>query len=100
MAPDVALSSREKALKFLHDFLVGEFGLITMALAYGFAIVLPIVTTFFIFFSILEDSGYLSRLAVMVNRDLPDHGPQRESRPPDGARFGLRHDGHHDHPDP
>jgi len=32
------------------------------------AIVLPIVTTFFIAFSILEDSGYLPRLAVMVNQ--------------------------------
>jgi ferrous iron transport protein B len=39
-----------------------------MGLAYGMAIVLPIVTTFFIAFSILEDSGYLPRLAVMVNK--------------------------------
>lgn len=50
------------------DFFVGEYGLITMALSYGFAIVLPIVGTFFIAFSILEDSGYLPRLAIMVNR--------------------------------
>jgi ferrous iron transport protein B len=39
-----------------------------MGLAYGVAIVLPIVTTFFIAFSVLEDSGYLPRLAVMVNK--------------------------------
>lgn len=57
-----------KALRFLHDFLVGRYGLITMALSYGLAIVLPIVTTFFLLFGILEDSGYLPRLAVMVNR--------------------------------
>jgi ferrous iron transport protein B len=68
MKPEVKLTTMQKVMKFLHDFLVGEFGVITMALAYGFAIVLPIVTTFFIFFSMLEDSGYLSRLAVMVNR--------------------------------
>jgi ferrous iron transport protein B len=49
-------------------FLVGKYGLVSMGLAYGFAIVLPIVTTFFIAFSILEDSGYLPRLAVMVNK--------------------------------
>ena len=55
-------------LPFLRDFLVGEYGLITMALAYGFAIVLPIVATFFLMFSLLEDSGYLPRLAVMMNR--------------------------------
>jgi ferrous iron transport protein B len=53
--------------RFIHDLLVGPYGAFTMALAYGFAIVLPIVTTFFILFSLLEDSGYLPRLAVMVN---------------------------------
>lgn len=54
--------------ELLRDFLVGEYGLITMALTYGIAIVLPIVFTFFVAFSILEDSGYLPRLAVMSNR--------------------------------
>jgi ferrous iron transport protein B len=49
-------------------FLVGKYGLVSMGLAYGVAIVLPIVTTFFIAFSILEDSGYLPRLAVMLNK--------------------------------
>ncbi len=53
---------------FVRDFLVGEYGLITMALSYAIAIVFPIVGTFFIAFSILEDSGYLPRLAVMVNK--------------------------------
>jgi len=52
----------------VRDFLVGEYGMITMALAYGFAIILPIVATFFFLFSILEDSGYLPRLAAMMNR--------------------------------
>lgn len=66
--PDVTLSPWQKVARFFHDFLVGEYGVITMALSYGFAIVLPIVTTFFLLFSVLEDSGYLSRLAVMVNR--------------------------------
>ena len=54
--------------KFFHDILVGPFGIVTMALTYAIAIVLPVVTTFFIFFGILEDSGYLPRLAVMLNR--------------------------------
>jgi ferrous iron transport protein B len=48
--------------------LVGKYGVVSMGLSYGLAIVLPIVTTFFIAFSLLEDSGYLPRLAVMVNR--------------------------------
>ena len=47
---------------------IGRYGLLSMGLSYGMAIVLPIVTTFFIAFSVLEDSGYLPRLAVMVNK--------------------------------
>jgi ferrous iron transport protein B len=53
---------------FIRDLLVGDYGLITMALTYSIAIVLPIVGFFFIAFGILEDSGYLPRLAVMVNK--------------------------------
>jgi ferrous iron transport protein B len=48
--------------------IVGEYGIITMALTYAFAIILPIVTFFFIIFGIFEDSGYLPRLAIMVNK--------------------------------
>lgn len=56
------------------DLLVGEYGLITMALAYGIAIVMPIVLTFFLAFSLLEDSGYLPRLAVMMDRPFKAMG--------------------------
>lgn len=52
----------------IYDLLVGPYGIITMAFTYAIAIVLPIVSFFFIFFSFLEDSGYLPRLAVMVDR--------------------------------
>ena len=41
---------------------------LTMGLSYGLAIVLPIVATFFTAFALLEDSGYLPRLAVMSDR--------------------------------
>jgi ferrous iron transport protein B len=54
--------------------LIGKYGVFSMGLSYGVAIVLPIVTTFFIAFSILEDSGYLPRLAVMVNRVFKSMG--------------------------
>ncbi len=52
----------------LQELLVGEYGLITVALTYAIAIILPITITFFIAFAILEDSGYLPRLAIMSNR--------------------------------
>lgn len=54
--------------QFAHDLMVGEYGLLSMALSYSIAIVLPIVGTFFLAFGILEDSGYLPRLAVMMNK--------------------------------
>jgi len=54
--------------KLFRDLLVGPYGLVTMGLTYAIAIVLPIVGTFFFTFGLLEDSGYLPRLAVMVNR--------------------------------
>jgi ferrous iron transport protein B len=50
------------------DFLVGEYGLITMGLTYAIAIVLPVVSTFFLIFGVLEDSGYLPRLAIFSDR--------------------------------
>ena len=53
---------------FFRDLLVGEYGIITMALTYSIALILPIVGTFFIAFGILEDSGYLPRLAIMVHK--------------------------------
>lgn len=52
----------------IHDLIVGQYGIVTMAMTYAIAIILPVVGFFFIFFSFLEDSGYLPRLAVMVDR--------------------------------
>ncbi len=54
--------------KFFADFLIGEYGLWTMGLTYALALILPIVTTFFLAFGVMEDSGYLPRLAVLTNR--------------------------------
>jgi len=53
---------------WLQDLFVGEFGLVTMGLTYAIAIVLPVVSFFFLIFGILEDTGYLPRLAVMANK--------------------------------
>lgn len=53
---------------FLKDLFIGEYGIITMALTYALAIIFPIVVTFFIGFSLIEDSGYLPRLSIMLNQ--------------------------------
>lgn len=50
------------------EALVGKYGAVSMALTYAFALILPIVTTFFVAFSVLEDSGYLPRFSVVTDR--------------------------------
>jgi len=52
----------------VQELFVGEYGVITLGLRYAVGIILPIVATFFLFFSLLEDSGYFPRLALLVDR--------------------------------
>ena len=53
----------------MYDFFFGETsGLISTGLTYAVAIILPIVALFFLAFSLMEDSGYLPRLAMMSDR--------------------------------
>lgn len=53
---------------WLRELLVGEYGLFTLGVRYAVALVLPIVGTFFLVFSIIEDVGYFPRLAMLVDR--------------------------------
>lgn len=53
---------------WLRDLFTGEYGVLTLGVRYAVAIVLPIVGSFFLFFSFLEDSGYFPRLALLVDR--------------------------------
>jgi ferrous iron transport protein B len=55
-------------VSLIRELFIGQYGIITMALTYALALIFPIVTTFFLAFGILEDSGYLPRLAFMVDR--------------------------------
>ena len=52
----------------IQELFIGEYGVITLGIRYAVGIILPIVATFFLFFSILEDSGYFPRLALLVDR--------------------------------
>ena len=63
-----ALVNRFVPTAVLRDFLVGDYGLVTMGLTYAIAIVLPVVATFFFVFGFLEDSGYIPRLAIFSDR--------------------------------
>lgn len=50
------------------DLFAGDYGIITLGVRYAIAIIFPIVATFFIAFSVIEDTGYLPRLAMLVDR--------------------------------
>ena len=52
----------------LGAFLIGEFGLMTMTVTYVLGLLLPLVVAFYFILSIMEDSGYLPRLATLVDR--------------------------------
>lgn len=52
----------------VRDLFGGDYGVITLGVRYAVAIILPIVGTFFLAFSIIEDSGYLPRLAMLIDR--------------------------------
>ena len=50
--------------------LTGQFGLLTMTVRLIFGLLLPLVMGFFLVISVLEDTGYLPRIATMVDRVL------------------------------
>ncbi|MGL4670264.1 MAG: ferrous iron transport protein B [Methanobacteriaceae archaeon] len=52
----------------IQELIIGDYGIVTLGITYAIAIILPIVGMFFLFFSILEDSGYLPRLALLVDK--------------------------------
>lgn len=52
----------------LQELLVGEYGVWTLGVTYAIALILPIVTFFFLVFALLEDTGYLPRLAMLIDR--------------------------------
>ncbi len=55
---------------FVRELLMGQFGLIPMALRYSLAIVLPLVTMYFLCFALMEDCGYLPRLSYLLHKPL------------------------------
>jgi len=53
--------------KVIQELFVHQYGIITLGVRYAIAIILPIITTFYIAFSIIEDTGYLPRLAMLID---------------------------------
>ncbi|SEA54488.1 ferrous iron transport protein B [Desulfuromusa kysingii] len=66
--PIVHLAEKYLTAHWLFELVVGEYGVWTLGIRYAVALVLPIVGTFFLVFSLLEDTGYFPRLALLVDR--------------------------------
>lgn len=60
----------------VYNVLVGEYGALVKGIEWPFALILPYVFLFYIVLSFLEDSGYLPRLAVLVDGILRKIGIQ------------------------
>lgn len=54
--------------KVISDLFVNDYGIITLGIKYAVAIVLPVVGCFFLMFSVIEDSGYLPRISLLLDR--------------------------------
>ena len=58
----------------VYTLLAGEFGVLTMTPTYLIGVILPLVTGFYLLLSLLEDSGYLPRIAALADRSLTGIG--------------------------
>lgn len=50
--------------------IAGEFGVLTMTTTYVLGVILPLVAGFYLLLSTMEDSGYLPRVATLVDKTL------------------------------
>lgn len=50
------------------ELFTGEYGIFTLGIKYAIAIIMPVVGSFFLLFSLIEDSGYLPRISFLLDR--------------------------------
>jgi ferrous iron transport protein B len=58
----------------LYTLIAGEFGVLTMTPTYLIGVIFPLVTGFYLLLALLEDSGYLPRIAALADRSLSGMG--------------------------
>ncbi len=76
--------------RFLNDFLIGDYGVLSLGLANAFITIFPILSVFFIFFNILEDIGYIPNLSVLIKRILEKIGLSGAAITPLVLGFGCK----------
>ena len=75
--------------RLISDFLVGDFGILTMGIANAIGTVVPILLMFFLLLNLLEDIGYLPNLSILLNRLLTPFGLSGKAVLPMVLGFGC-----------
>jgi ferrous iron transport protein B len=88
--PAEALVARFVPAGFWLDFLVGPYGILTLGLFNAVFTVLPILSVFFLIFSLAEDVGYLPNLTVLSRRLFAKVGLTGSSIIPVVLGFGCK----------
>jgi len=76
--------------RFLSDFLIGDYGILSLGLANAVVTILPILSLFFVFFNVLEDSGYIPNLSVLTKRIFEKVGLSGSAIMPLVLGFGCK----------
>jgi ferrous iron transport protein B len=75
---------------WLNEFLIGDYGVLSLGLANAFLTILPILTVFFLAFNILEDIGYIPNLCVLTKRIFGKIGLSGSAILPITLAFGCK----------
>ncbi|MDD3653342.1 MAG: ferrous iron transport protein B [Desulfotomaculaceae bacterium] len=85
LADNVMVAYYEPAIRFivgwfippesvLNTVLAGQYGVLTLTVTYLIGLLLPLVLGIFLVLSVLEDTGYLPRTAILVDRTMSSLG--------------------------
>ncbi len=77
-------------IQWLNEFLIGDYGVLSLGLANAFLTILPILSVFFIVFNILEDIGYIPNLCVLTKRIFDKLGLSGSAIMPLVLGFGCK----------
>ncbi|CAN2041303.1 Mad17 [Candidatus Magnetomoraceae bacterium gMMP-15] len=75
---------------FWNDFLIGDYGILSLGLANAVITIFPILSVFFIMFNILEDMGYIPNLCVLTKRLFEKFGLSGSAMMPLVLGFGCK----------
>ena len=75
---------------FWSDFLIGDYGVLSLGIANAVLTVLPILSVFFLLFNTLEDIGYIPNLSVLTKKILNKLGLSGNALMPLVLGFGCK----------